>query len=76
MDGTCAIYLQVRLSGEGKKIPLDINVKPSEFNKVLQRIRGTSEQVKDWNIIIEKALADMHEIELDYRMSNRVLTLK
>jgi len=76
MDGTCAIYLQVRLSGEGKKIPLDINVKPSEFNKVLQRIRGTSKQVKDWNIIIEKALADMHEIELDYRMSNRVLTLK
>ena len=76
MDGTCAIYLQVRLSGEGKKMPLNINVTPSQFNEVTQRIKGKSKQAKDWNIIIEKALAEIHEIELDYRMSNRVLTLK
>lgn len=75
-DGTCAIYLQVRLSGEGKKLPLDINVNPSSFNDVTQRIKGKSKQATDWNIIIEKALAEIHEIELDYRMSNRVLTIK
>jgi integrase len=75
-DGTCAIYLLVRLNNKRKKIPLQISVAPAKFNEKTQKIRGTSKLSKDFNILIEKAKATISEIELNYRLANKHLSLE
>ncbi len=75
-DGTAALYLQVFVNGEKKKIPLNIAVKPSEFNDIKQRIKGSSQLAKDYNLIIGKKIADINNIAVTYRLSGNFLTLE
>jgi site-specific recombinase XerD len=74
-DGTCAIYLQMFLNRIRKKIPLHLAVKPSDFDKIKQRVKSKVPLSRDYNLIIEKALADINTIEVNYRLSNEVLTM-
>lgn len=74
-DGTCALYLQIFLSGTRKRIPLNIVIPPIYFDKQKQRIRSKHELSKDYNLLIEKALGDINLIEINYRLSNEVLTM-
>jgi site-specific recombinase XerD len=76
VDGTCAMYLQVFLHRVRKKIPLYLSVKPSDFDKTKQRVKFKAMGYKDSNLIIEKALADINTIEVNYRLSNEVLTIE
>ncbi|AXT63092.1 site-specific integrase [Aquimarina sp. AD10] len=73
-DGTCALYLQVYLNSR-KRIPLDISVKLDQFDKKKQRINKKCKNYKDYNLIIEKRLADINKIEVNYRLNNQALTL-
>lgn len=74
-DGTSAIYLDLRIDKNRRKIPLDISIEPKRFNLKRQRINGSSKQVKDYNILIEKALSEISNIELSFRLSNKKLDL-
>ncbi|WP_282080859.1 site-specific integrase [Aquimarina algiphila] len=73
-DGTCALYLQIYLN-KRKRIPLYISVKPEEFDRKKQRIIKRCKYYKDYNLIIEKKLADINKIEVNYRLNNQSLTL-
>lgn len=72
-DGSCAIYLTISMRGKRKRLPLHISIAPAKFNKKTQRIKGNSFIAKDCNILIEKALARINDIELTYRLSNKML---
>jgi site-specific recombinase XerD len=74
-DGTSALYLQIFLNKEKKKVPCNIAVKTSEFDKVKQRVKSKHILHKDYNLIIEKMLSDINKIEVNYRLSGTVLTL-
>ena len=74
-DGTSALYLQIFLNKEKKKIPCNISVKSSEFDKIKQRVKAKNPMHKDFNLIIEKMLADINKIEVNYRLSNLTLNL-
>ena len=74
-DGTCALYLQMFLNRIRKKIPLHLAVKPFDFDKIKQRVKSKAPLSRDYNLIIEKALADINTIEVNYRLSNEVLTM-
>jgi len=74
-DGTCALYLQIFLNKEKKKLPCHISVKPLEFDKVKQRVKSKNPLYKDYNLILEKMLSDINKIEINYRLSGTVLTL-
>lgn len=74
-DGTSALYLQIFLNKEKKKIPCNISVKSSEFDKIKQRVKAKNTMHKDFNLIIEKMLADINKIEVNYRLSNLTLNL-
>jgi integrase/recombinase XerD len=74
-DGTSALYLQIFLNKEKKKIPCNISVKSSEFDKIKQRVKAKNPFYKDFNLIIEKMLADINKIEVNYRLSNLTLDL-
>lgn len=75
-DGTSALYLQIFISGIRKKIPIHISVPPVDFDKKKQRVRTKAKFSKDFNLIIEKAMADVNTIEICYRLSGEVLTME
>ena len=75
-DGTSALFVQVFLSGERKRIPLNISCRPIDFDKKKQRMKSGEYFANDYNLIIEKALADINKIEVNYRLGNQVLTLE
>ena len=75
-DGTCAVYLLVRINNRRKKIALNFSVNPKMFNENTQKIRGKSALAKDYNIFIEKSKAKISEIELNYRLANKHLSLE
>ena len=75
-DGTCAVYLQMFLNKVRKKIPMHLAVKPSDFDKTKQRVKSKAPLSRDFNLIIEKALGDINTIEVNYRLSNEVLTME
>lgn len=74
-DGTCALYLQMFLAKEKKKIPIMISVAPNDFDKLKQRVKNKHPFSKDYNMIIEKAFSDIHKIELSFRLSGEVLNM-
>src|SRR5690554_6313281 len=63
-DGTCAIYLQMFLNGKRKRINLDVYVPEEAFDKSKMRIKKAYKNSKDLNLIIEKVLADVNQIEI------------
>src|SRR5436190_24391882 len=75
-DGTCALYVQIFLNKEKKKIPCNIAVKPTDFDKAKQRIKSKNILHKDYNLLIEKMLGDINKIEVNYRLSGIPLSLK
>lgn len=75
-DGTSALFLQIFLNGERKRIPLLISCKPEDFDKVKQRVKQSSYFANDFNLLIEKALADINKIEINYRLGNQVLNME
>lgn len=75
-DGTCALYLQVFLNKEKKKLPCHISVKPVEFDKIKQRVKSKNPYHKDFNLIIEKMLGDINKIEVNYRLAGIPMTLQ
>jgi integrase/recombinase XerD len=74
-DGTCALYLQIFLNKQKKKIPCNLSVKSVDFDKIKQRIKPKHPNNKDYNLIIEKMLADINKIEVNYRLSGTPLSL-
>jgi site-specific recombinase XerD len=74
-DGTCALHLQVFIMGKRKKLPIYISVAPIDFDKKKQRVKVKAHFAKDYNLIIEKALADINKIEISYRLAGEVLDI-
>lgn len=75
-DGTCALFVQIFINSARKRIPLHISVKISDFDKTKQRLKPKANFSKDYNLIIEKALADINKIEINYRLAGESLTLE
>lgn len=74
-DGTCALHLQVFIMGKRKKLPIYISVCPGDFDKKKQRVKVKAPFAKDFNLIIEKALAETNKIEISYRLAGEVLDI-
>jgi site-specific recombinase XerD len=75
-DGTCALFIQLFLNKQRKRIPLHISCKIEDFDKKKQRLISKAIFSKDFNLIIEKALGDINKIEVNYRLSNTALTFE
>jgi len=75
-DGTCALYLDIYLDADRKKLPLNISVPKKDFDKRKQRVKRGFKFANDYNILIEKILADLNAIEVNYRLSEELMTLE
>ncbi len=75
-DGTCALYVQVFLNKEKKLFPLALSVKPSDFDEVNRCVKKTHPFAKDYNLLIDQKLAQIHTIEVNHRLSRFPLTIE
>lgn len=73
-DGTCAIYILVHIDNQSLKFPTGITVDPKDFDAKKSRIKGASKEVKDKNLVIDKCLALINDIEVRYRLQQKQLT--
>lgn len=69
-DGTVALYLQVFVNKERTRISLNISVQEKHFDSKKQRVKKACTFADDFNLLIEKSLADINGIEVFYRLSN------
>lgn len=75
-DGTCSLFIQLYQNRTRKKLPLYISAAPIDFDKKKQRVKPKAPNAKDFNLIIEKALADINKIEIIYRLAGETLTME
>ena len=73
-DGTCAVYILVHIENKSLKFPTGITVDPLKFDHQKSRIKGASKDIKDKNLIIDKSLALINDIEVRYRLQQKELT--
>lgn len=75
-DGTNALYLYIYYNGDQKKVRLNISVPLSFFNEKKQRIKANYKYGRDYNLLIEKKLAELNTIEVNYRLNDENITLQ
>ena len=73
-DGTCAVYILVHIENKSLKFATGITVDPEKFDHQKSRIKGASKDIKDKNLIIDKSLALINDIEVRYRLQQKELT--
>lgn len=74
-NGKCNLYLQIFLNGKRKRINLNIEVNHEFFDKQKMRVSKSYPGSKDINLVIEKTLSELNQIEVFYRLSNIPLTV-
>ena len=74
-DGTSALYLQLFQNNTRKRIPLDISVKPSDFDERKQLVKGSCPYAEGYNLLIGKKLADLNKVLVNYKLSEQRPTL-
>lgn len=72
-DGTSSIYVQVFIKGKKKIFPMDLYVPVNQFDKKKQRVSAKFELANDYNLIIEKFLSKLNQVEINYRLSDLIL---
>jgi site-specific recombinase XerD len=65
----------VFINSKKKIYPINLSVEPDMFDKEKQRVNLKHKNSKYYNIIIEKFLADINTIEVNYRLSDAVLDI-
>lgn len=73
-NGEAAVYMLVHLGYKSMKFHTGVSCVPADFNEKTLRIKGSSQKVKDDNLIIDKCLALMNDIFVRYRLQNIQLT--
>lgn len=75
-DGTQALYLRLYQDKSQKKLNLNISIPVDCFDAKKQRVKTNHPQHKDYNLLIEKILAEINKIMVEYRLNDVELSLK
>lgn len=75
-DGSCSVYIQATLNRVVKKINMQFSVLEKDFDLKNQRVKSSNKNYKDLNLLIEKKLADINTIEVNYRLAGKVMTIE
>lgn len=74
-DGRSQIYLILTSSGTRKRIPLDIHVKPEDWDRIKQRARNKTQNSETINLLLDQAFTKISDIRIHYRLSKVHLSL-
>lgn len=73
--GECQVYMVLTSDGKRKRIPLDIYVKPVNWDKAKQRAKAKTHDCEAINFLLDTVFAKISSIRVHYRLSNLHLTL-
>lgn len=73
-DGTTPIYCKFYINRQKIRIPVGISVNEEQWDEEGERIKGTSKEVKDNNLIIRNVKSKINNIFVKYRLEERKLT--
>jgi integrase len=73
-DGQCSVYIFTTLNSEPVRLPVNVRVRPDKWNKKASRIKGSTQDVKDLNMVISNCVKRVTDIFVRYRLQDRELT--
>lgn len=73
-NGEATVYVIARVQRKKIKFNTGISILPEDWDTESNRIRGSSSQVKDYNLVISSVISRLNEIFVKYRLQNRELT--
>lgn len=74
-EGTSQVYLIITSTGSRKRIPLDIYVRPENWDKLKQRLKNKTENSETINLMLDQVYTRLSDIRVHYRLSRLHLTL-
>ncbi|MDO4763534.1 MAG: Arm DNA-binding domain-containing protein, partial [Flavobacteriaceae bacterium] len=74
-NGKSQIYLNLYIHQQRKKIPLEIYIPKKYWNQHKQEIQKSCENAVDYNLILNDIKARINKIEIQFRLSEQVLTV-
>lgn len=74
-NGKSQIYLNLYIHQQRKKIPMELFVDKKYWNQTKQEIHKSYENAIDYNLILRDVEARINKIEIQFRLSNQVLTV-
>lgn len=74
-NGKSQIYLNLYIHQQRKKIPMELFVDKKYWNQTKQEIHKSYENAIDYNLILRDIEARINKIEIQFRLSNQVLTV-
>lgn len=73
-NGEAAVLLHIHLRNKKVVLPTGISVHPDKWSSENIRIKGSSKEVKDDNLVINNCIARVNDIIVRYRLQNKELT--
>lgn len=73
-DGTCAVNCMFYLARQRVVIPTGVSVVAKQWDENKERVKGTSKEAKDANLIIQNTKASINNIFVRFRLEQRTLT--
>jgi len=73
-NGTTPIYFRFNINRQKIRIPTGISVEETKWDAENQRIKGSSQDVKDDNLILRNIRSQINNIFVSYRLSERRIT--
>lgn len=74
-NGLCPIYLNVTLAGKRKRIPVELKIKPENWDKEKKIVINCDEAV-DYNLIIGTIKSKINSIMVNFRLNEKPLTME
>ncbi len=74
-NGTSQIYLNLYIHKQRKKVPVEIFVQKKDWNQAKQEVNKSCKNAIDYNLILRDIEAKINKIEIQFRLSNEVLTV-
>jgi site-specific recombinase XerD len=73
-DGSVVIYAIVYIEGKSIKFNTGVSVPLNRYDSKKERVKGSTKEDIDKNLIIDRCLSSINEIFVRYRLQNRPLT--
>lgn len=73
-DGTLALYCTIYAGGKRIRVPVGVSVEPRNWDGKNQKVRGTSSEARDSNLIIRDVKARVNDILVRFRLEHRDIT--
>ena len=74
-EGKSPIYMYITSGGKRERIPMDIFIKPADWDNSKRRAKPKSENSETINLLLDQAYTKVSDIRVHYRLSKMHLSI-